>query len=185
MHDIFRTIFIEFLTISVGVLFNLWHLIGKDQRSCETEEQHRTVEQDMTPDTLNSVGRFQDYGCLISANWNRPGSIQGSCTSDFAEAERHSLLAGNQDNREMPWKKDSLITRIYTACVIVVVAGFLAAELILFQDPFHYLAHKVSYNTQYFLFRGMQLIGYGPVTVAALSAIYKIYRKMLVYRIYK
>ena len=170
--------FIEFLTISIGVLFNLWHLIGNDQRSCEMEEQHRSVEQDTTAETLNSVGRLQDYGCLINESWSKTRPTQGYFTSDMPESERHSLLAGDQKNvREMPCKRDSLIMRIYTACVIFFVLGFFAAEFILLHGQFHYLAHELSDDAQYFLYRCTEVIAYGPVTVAALPAIYKIYQK--------
>ena len=164
--------FIEFLTISIGVLFHLWHLIGNVQK----HNRRLGLAGNETTET-DPNERLQDYSFLINENLNRNRRIFGCGGSDLAESEGNSLLKENQHDIRIRSMKETFFLGIFITFILLIAVGSFIAELFWNNGPFHKLEHHLSNETQYYLFRGIQIVSFFPMTLMAVVSIYKTYKK--------
>ena len=167
--------FIEFLTISIGVLFNLWHLIGSNRVQ---QQLHRLEEDQTTETTVRSNELSQDYSYLADENLCNSIQVTSSVPNYLPESEGHTLMFTKRRSNAIQSKKEKLMMGMYLIFIGIVTLGALCTGLMWNYGTFHKLVQGIlSDETQYYLFRSVQIIAYFPVSVAVVVAMYNTYQE--------
>ena len=157
--------FIEFLTISIGVLAHLWNLIGKEHEICDLEGMQESHE---------------------NANWSQ--NEENDDNVCVINSERERLLVGNEARSESPSGEENrrngvhlkitkVITSMFVIFIIIVAAWFLFSELTWGAGGvLHKLEKHLSLRTQFYLSRGIALGVFFPVTVMSMVSLFRSYR---------
>ena len=162
--------FIEFLTISIGVLFHMWHMIGTNGM----HQKSHNIEEDQDVEAAS----LQDYRYLADGTLYRSVQVSATVSNYLPESEGSSLLFTNRRNLRKHSIKEKLMMGIYIIFIVVVTLGNLFSELMWNYGKFHELvSDKLSDETQYCLYRGMQIFAFFPLSIAAIVSTCKTYQE--------
>ncbi|XP_072021591.1 uncharacterized protein [Amphiura filiformis] len=164
--------FLEFLTISMGLLFHMWNLIGKDRAVSRTRDSRSTTDV-----RRHSDGGYGDYSYVIESEGggNQVSRYYGS---DVTESEQCGLLGYNTNRNIRLHLNDKIKTCLFTVFVIVVHLGLFTLDLVIYQlRPFLSWSNSLPISTQYILNYGIQIAAFLPITFACIVATYKIYKE--------
>ena len=155
--------FIEFLTISIGVLAHLWNLIGKKHDIRNLQDSHENA------DNWSQNEGNKDDVCVINS-------------------ERERLLARNEAGGESPNMEENhrngvhlkikkLITGMFVIFIIILAACYLFSQLTWGAGgALHKLVKHLSFRTQNYLSRAIAMGVFFPVTVMSMVSLFKSYR---------
>ncbi len=153
--------FIEFLTISFGILITLWNSIGRD---IEHRNDERNAER-------NFDIPYDDYAYVVNAEESR--QIQGNGEIDTIVSDQCNLLDTLENHRSKWWhSRDKVKMAPFTLFSIFVSVAYFIADLILFQAK---IPVPLSDGTKLILYRYIQIAVYLPTLVFP-AAIYKMYK---------
>ena len=156
--------FIEYLTISIGVLVHLWNFIGKEHEIHDLLESHEN--DDLSPNERNNENVCVinlDRECLLAQT-----EASGECLS---EEENHQNQIG------VHLKIRSLLMGMFIIFITIVAACNLLSQLILGKEgPLHKLVRHLSAKTQSYLSHSIAAGVFFPVLVTSVVSLFKSYR---------
>ncbi len=156
--------FIEFLTISMGILMHLWTL---------TRSEHQL---DVTSEDMDEVRNAEGFD---ETNYAYTHTQSSESCHMYGDSDNSSLLGAEANHVTNRWYNDeSIQTFAFTLFSIAVALGFLIADLSLYMEYFPSKSFLPNNTTG--LFRAIQSMVYLPM-ISGIVAMYKIYKTNISY----
>ncbi len=165
----FEPFFLEFLTVSMGVFFHLWNIIGQNH----VAKGHLCNSEVKTSRGL----RHEDYGRMIASS-EESEEEQYYSGGDVSESEQANLLGTEKLNITKRLRiSERLQTGMFTVFVIMVHVVLFIVGLFVYQlEPFLPWTNSLPTETLYMLNYGIEITSLVPITIACVVATYKTYK---------
>ena len=173
--------YIEFLTVSITALFQLWNLMTEEKGGSikvstnesltnEGDERHRAAE--------NIILNREEIGEHPVPDINDEDDNK-ECES---LCDEDNLLPSRQvQTRRWATRLEKLATVLFIAFLIIIAFSYFLGEQILYVGPLHTLVEgKIKPSVANYIFRGTQIVIYTPYFLICIITIYTLYRKDLV-----
>ncbi len=162
--------FVEFLTVSMGILVLLWNDIGKCRR---TEEDSNTGMESVT----SPGGGHDDYAYVINSEQEDHITVNNASDELPFDFEQRDLLGtGANQSTERSFVSEKIKTGLFTAFAVVFAILLLLRAFILDHFfPFEHVADLLSDKTEYILSYGLVIGVYSAALIACKITTHKIY----------
>ena len=172
--------YMEFLTVSVTALIQLWNLMTKEQ---DDSVKMFTAGNRVSPSNERDEGRgaSEDISLNIEEMEERlVPEINDADDNEERESlcdEDNSLPSRQVQKRTRVKRLEKLVTVMFVAFLTITAISEFLGEQILYVGPLHTLVEgKVKPSVAHFLFRGIYIAVYTPYFLLCIITIHKLYR---------